>query len=164
MRPEGQFGAENGLALQTRSLTDEQVIVIPLRKTASNIDLRHLLINKSNLQRLPIDIERFRSQIKRQTAIGPSDHAGVAFLNGVAVFVKVCSPAYRVLHFEFEASATLFIEGLLFVDFVLVRLRIERSRLHRQKVGQFDEMKLFADVGSNVTNKVIPLDELQVKK
>ena len=58
MRTEGELGPENRLSLQTRSLTNEKVVVIALKKTMHEI-CTSLLNIEQYLQRLAIDVEDF---------------------------------------------------------------------------------------------------------
>ena len=98
------------------------------------------------LKGLAVDIEDFGAEVERETAVGPFDHAGVGLLVGVSFLIEGRPPAHRVLHFEFQTSAPFFVQVLLFVDLVLVRLGVVRTRLHRQKVGQFHKVQFTADV------------------
>lgn len=76
VRPERQFRPEHSLALETRALSDVQMIVVAL-------------------QGLLVHVEYLGAEVQGHTAVGPFDEARVALLFHFAVLVKGLSPSGR---------------------------------------------------------------------
>lgn len=58
VRPEAEFCAEDGLALETGALADEQMVVVAL-------------------ERLFVDVEDFRAEVEGEGAVRPTHEAGI---------------------------------------------------------------------------------------
>lgn len=112
MRAERKFGAEHRLALQTRPLADEQMVVVVL-------------------QRLLVHVEDLAAQVEAQAAVGPAQEARIRVLHRLALVVDVLAPADGVADLQLQALPAFLVQRLLLVDFVLVRVGVERARVHR---------------------------------
>ena len=51
-----------------------------------------------------------------------------------------------ILHFKFETSSSLFIHNLIFINLILIRVRVERTRLHTEEVRQLSKAKAITEI------------------